>query len=102
MTTIIVKPIDMSAPGSFRQRQKMMKASAIMQRAQAKNDMVGMYSALLEIHDIFIANCSTDDGTPLEDALDQMSANQFDEMLKAFTSQNSVPTKSGENLPDGQ
>ena len=91
MTILIITPIDMSKPGSFRQRSRLMRAVALM-RDRADGAVVA--AAYMGIEDLVMERIETDDGTPVEDALDQLSADQFDELMKGMLGENAVPTES--------
>lgn len=94
MTTLIVTPIDMAAAGSFRQRSRLMRAIAMM---RDNDDATTMAAAYIAVEDIALERLETDDGTPVEDALDQLSADDFDALLQAITGENAVPTESAGN-----
>jgi len=89
MTKLIVTPVDPDAPGSFRQFQRLAKAMA-----QAEEENAAL--AFLSVSDIVLENCKTDDGTPVEDVLDELSLNQFMELLQGL-SESSVPTESADS-----
>lgn len=91
MTTLIIKPIDMSAPGSFRQRSRLMRAVAMTKQDGGGPAIAGAYVA---IEDLVLERLETDDGTPVEDALDRLSADQFDALLQTMAGENAVPTES--------
>ena len=94
MTNLIVRPIDMSAPGSFRQRSRLMRAIALM---RDNDDGAAAAAAYIAVEDIALERIVTDDGTSVEDALDKLSADQFDELLQSIAGENAVPTESAEN-----
>ena len=94
MTTLIVKPIDMSAPGSFRQRSRLMRAVAL---AKQGDDGSSIAQAYIAIEDLVLDRLETDDGSPVEDALDQLSAFEFDALLQTIAGENAVPTESAGN-----
>ena len=91
MTTLIITPIDFTKPGSFRERSKLMRAVALM---RGSADGAAVASAYLGIEDLVLNRLETDDGTPVEDALDQLSAEQFDELMKGMLGESAVPTES--------
>lgn len=94
MTTLIVTPIDWSAPGSFRKRSKLMRAIAML---RGTPNIETSAAAYVSVEDLVVERLETDDGTPVEDALDQLSADQFDELLQSIAGENAVPTESGES-----
>lgn len=91
MTTIIVRPIDSSEPGSFRQRSRLFRAVAMLREAKEPADLAAAYVALEELA---LSRCETDDGSPVEDALDQLSADQFDHLMQSIAGESTVPTQS--------
>ena len=94
MTTLIVTPINFDEPGSFRQRQRLMRAVALMRDSASGSAMAEAY---LGVEDLVLERIDTDDGTPVEDALDQLSARGFDELMQAMMGESAVPTQSAEN-----
>ena len=92
MTKLIVTPIDMNARGSFRERQKLLRAFAALQEAPGSANVAAMVAAYDEFETLVAAHAETDDGTPVADALDSASANDFDHLLGALLSkQETVP-----------
>lgn len=79
MTTLIVTPLDPDAPGSYRQRSAIMRALAAAQEGGS-----AMIAAYVQVEDLVISRLHTDDGTPVENALEQVSANEFDDLLKGL------------------
>lgn len=94
MTTILVKPINASEPGSFRQRSKLFHAIAMLKTAKEPADMAAAYVAL---EDLAVARCETDDGSDVGAALDLLSADQFDQLMQSLAGESSVPTQSAGN-----
>jgi hypothetical protein len=90
MTNLIVKPIDPAAPGSWRQRSKLLRAATKMASEQGEEQVQGY----IDLEDAALDRLATDDGTPVSDALDQLSADQFDELVEALL-ETPVPTQSG-------
>lgn len=80
MTKLIVEVLDMAGPGSYRARQKVLTALA----AQEKGSFSAQAAAMLDVHTLVEGRCTTDDGTPVADALDQLSAEEFDALIKAM------------------
>ncbi len=93
MTTLIISPIDMSAPGSFRQRSRLMRAIALM---RDNKDGAATAAAYVAVEDLVLERIRSDDGTPVGDALDQLSAQQFDTLLQSIAGESAVPTTSTE------
>ena len=91
MTKLLVKPIDPAAKGSWRQRSKLLRAATKM----ASEDGAEQVQGYLELEDAAFDRLETDNGTPVSEALDQLSADQFDELVEALL-ETPVPTKSAE------
>lgn len=81
MTKLIVKPIDMEEAGSYRARSHLFEAVAALDQAQASKAGGSIITAMRALEKVIVPRLRTDDGTPVEDALDQLSANQFDALL---------------------
>ena len=94
MTRIIVTPIDMSAPGSYLARKNLLKAYAAFQDAQKTTDIREMVGAFDALEALVRAHAETDDGTPLAEALEQASAEQFDALVGALLTGETVPNAS--------
>ena len=94
MTTLIITPIDMSAPGSFRQRSRLMRAIAMMRDTK---DGAATAAAYIAVEDLTLERIRTDDGTPVEEILDRLSADEFDTLLQSIAGESAVPTKSAGN-----
>ena len=90
MTTLIVKPIDPAAPGSWRQRSKLLRAAQKM----ASEDGAEQVEGYLLLEDAAMDRLETDNGTPVQDVLDQLSADDFDKLVEALL-ESPVPTMSG-------
>ena len=93
MTKLIVTPIDPTAPGSYRQRKKLLevarKLDSVRDSGADWRDVIAVYDA---IESLIIPRLRTDDGTAVEDALDLLSAEQFDELLgKVSVGADAVP-----------
>ncbi len=94
MTKLIVTPIDMGAPGSYRQRQQFMRVLASIQDAGEGKDGASIVKAMLALDDLVVAHLATDDGTPVEEVLGELSANEFDQLLAGILGQPTVPNPS--------
>ena len=99
MTTLIVRPIDLSASGSYRERKQFLRLLIRLQDSQNDRDPVGTLKLMEEIDALLVGRLRTDDGSPVEDALDDLSANQFDQLLSSIAFENSVGEASG--VPSG-
>jgi hypothetical protein len=91
MTTLTITPIDMTAPGSFAKRKRLLKAYAAMQDAIKGNDVVALVAAYDRIEAMVTENLHTDDGTPVSEALEQASAKQFDQLMSGLLGGETVP-----------
>jgi len=91
MTKLIVTPIDPAAPGSWRKRSQLLRAAQKM----ASEDGAEQVEGYLLLEDAAMDRLKTDDGTPVADVLDQLSADDFDELVEALL-ESPVPTESGE------
>ena len=68
-----------------------MRAIAMMKDT---DDGAAVASAYVMVEDLVLERLETDDGSPVEDALDQLSADEFDMVLQSIAGESSVPTKS--------
>ena len=91
MTELRVRPIDVEAPGSFRQRMRVLKVLAAI-----RNDELDFVEGQLALDEILIDRLETDDGSDLEEALDKLSAADANELLAGLLATR-VPTESAEN-----
>lgn len=93
MTKLIVEPVDLNAAGSFKLRDQWLSAYMQMSEAKKASEYARGYVML---RDLAVARMSTDDGTPVEEALADVSAAQFDALLmQLFGGETVDPTKSG-------
>lgn len=93
MTKLVVTPIDINAPGSYRQRKKFL--GLISRLATVKDQKPDDVLAILDETDALIrSHLKTDDDTPVEELLDQLSAKDFDQLLSAiaFEGADTVPS----------
>lgn len=91
MTTLTITPIDMSAAGSFAKRKRLLKAYAAMQDAIKGNDVVALVAAYDRIEAMVTENLYTDDGTPVSEALEMASAEQFDALMSGLLGTPTIP-----------
>lgn len=99
MTKLIVTPIDPAAKGSYRERKKLLRAAKQMATAAESNDAIGQFEAYEALEDVVLGRLRTDNGTPVEDVLDDLSADDFDALVEALL-ESPVPTQSAEASPD--
>ena len=91
MTELRVRPIDVEAPGSFRQRMRVLKVLAGI-----RNEELDFVEGQLALDEILIDRLETDDGSDLDEALDKLSAADANELLAGLLATR-VPTESAEN-----
>jgi hypothetical protein len=92
MTKLIVRLPDNSQPGSFMRRMEMLRAyDAFTDDKAAERTKI---LALRELYERVIAVCATDDGTPVAEALEQVSAADFDALVQLYLS------GAGETIPN--
>lgn len=101
MTTLIVTPINLGAPGSYRERKKFMRLLKRLRDMQAERDANAVLDILDEADTLVRGHLRTDDGTLVEDALDRLSANDFDQLLSALAFEGGVGEASGAPSADG-
>jgi hypothetical protein len=84
MTKLTVTPIDMAAKGSYRERQRVWKLYSAIQDAQKTIDIGALAAAFDDLETLVARHAVTDDGTPISDALDDLSAEEFDALMGAL------------------
>ena len=99
MTKLIVKPIDTAARGSYKQRKRLLRAAKKLAAGTEAGDGLMKFEAYEEIEALAIDRLQTDDGTSVEEALDDLSADDFDALLEALLS-SPVPTRSADSSED--
>jgi hypothetical protein len=80
---IVVTPLDKSAPGSMRLQQRLKRLLLRAQQSQAREDLVGLLEADSDLEDYVLSRMATTDGTDLEVALDEISADDWEQLVKA-------------------
>lgn len=78
MATLIVRPIDLDAPGSYRIRSRVMRL--IRELTDKENTAVQM-AAYEQAETLILDRLSTDDRSSVDAALDKLSANEFDALF---------------------
>lgn len=91
MTKLIVTPIDMSAQGSFKLRRKLFGAFTAMKDAEAGQNGIAVMAAYASIEAMILDRLETDDGTSVADALEMVSAEQFDQLIGGLLGEPTVP-----------
>ena len=93
MTQLIVRAIDKDAPGSYVLRDRLLEAYAALRSA---SDPMASVAAYRQARDLILELATTDDGTPVKEALAQVTANQFDDLLpQLFSGETVPPARSG-------
>lgn len=109
---LIVKPIDPTQPGSYRERKQFLEVARRLDAVKDGKDIRDTLAAYDALEALMLPRLVTDDGSPIEDALDQLSANQFDELIADLSfgadavppvsaSDSSSPSEVTETLPTG-
>jgi hypothetical protein len=91
VTKLIVTPINMSAPGSFGQRKRLLQAMADLEQARETKSVVQMVGAFESIEALVRGHLETDDGTTVTEALEMCSANEFDNLIQGLVASETVP-----------
>jgi hypothetical protein len=94
MTKLIVTPIDMAAPGSYRERQKVLRLLGAVQELKSGADLASFAEALDELEAVVVRHAETDDGTPVAEALEMATASDFDQLVIALLGGATVPNAS--------
>jgi hypothetical protein len=77
MTTLIIRQLDKSAKGSLAEMRRLLSIQRRMD--------VGEIGAVEEMIDYIISRARTDDGSPVEDAIAEMSFDDFIETARGMT-----------------
>lgn len=83
-TTLVVKAIDLSQPGSYGERRRFLRLLRRLQAMNGAQDAEAVLATLDEADELLRGRLATDDGTPVEEVLDRISANDFDRLLSAI------------------
>jgi hypothetical protein len=75
---LVIERLNMAVKGSYRLRKQMLEAMAGIGSENVFDQARGMLVA----GELLRARLHTDDGSPVEEALDELSADGFDELLK--------------------
>ncbi len=84
MTKLTITPIDMAAKGSYRERQRVWKLYSAIQTAQKEVDIGALDAAFAGLEELVARHAVTDDGTSISEALDELSAEEFDALMGAL------------------
>jgi len=103
MIELRVRPLDPSQPGSYRERKALIRLIRLFGEASDEQNPNGWAKAIEAMDEFLLPRLSTDNGTPVEEVLDMLSADQFDELIRkvTFGAQEAVPEANGGNLPSG-
>ncbi len=88
---ITVTPIDMSAPGSHTERKKLLRALAKIQGVQKSGQLADVFEAFESLEALVTPHLQIDDGTPVAQALEQLSAEEFDGLALALMNVETIP-----------
>ena len=85
MTTLIVKPIDMEAPGSHLERLRVLRAmrdlAAVADGTSDSAAGILAISAYVDLEDVIRPRLRTESGKPAEEVLEGLSGNDFDALF---------------------
>jgi hypothetical protein len=84
MTKLILAPFDPAAPGSHSERMRMLDLASAYEDAQGSGNGASMARVAKRINDIVLKRMRTDDGTPVEAAMEQLSANDYDLLVQGM------------------
>jgi hypothetical protein len=98
---LIVRPIVLSEPGSYRERRKFLRLVQRLTALKEQQDVKAILSLLDEADELLLPRLRTEDGSSVEDALDKLSANDFDGLLNAIAFENAVGEANGAPSSDG-
>lgn len=100
---LIVTPIDPDAPGSFALRRRMRRFIHETQTLDPEKDIVRILDIMDELESFVLDGCTTSDGSPVEDAIAQLSENEFQRLVTGRIGGGSPlsETTNGTGLPTG-
>jgi hypothetical protein len=103
MTKLIIEPFDMHEPGSHKKIRTLRKAYlAILEHMEASTGRERL-KAYDDLEDLILAQSArfkTDDGTPVEEALDGLSIDQFTDLFAGLLAvRETIPPVSSGSLP---
>lgn len=86
MTKLIVTPIDPTQPGSYKARKQYMETFRKLRRLRSDgNNVDEVIEAYDAVESLLLPRLRTDNGVSVEDALNQLSADEFDQLLEGVT-----------------
>lgn len=87
MTSLILAPFDPAAPGSHAIRMRMLDLVDAYATAQEKSDVYALARVARQINAAVLPRLRTDDGTPVEAALADISADEYDLLVGGLFAQ---------------
>jgi hypothetical protein len=90
MPTLIVRPIRLDEAGSYRERKRFIRLLKRLRDLSTTKDETAALEVFDEADALLVARLKTDDGSPVEALLDELSANQFDQLLSAVAFEGGV------------
>lgn len=78
MTRLIVRPFDPTARGSAAERKKYLQLARRIVKAQKEQDHDELFAAQDDLNTLIDSYLSTDDGTPVAEVREQLSAEEED------------------------
>lgn len=91
MSKLRVKPIDVTAPGSFKARSQILRALQDIRSGE-----IDYVAGQLLLDELLLPRLETTDGSDLEEAIAELSASDADQMMTQLLSAE-VPTQSAES-----
>jgi len=104
MTNLLLAAFDPAAPGSHAHRMRMLDLVDEYGTAQTANDVYGLARIARKINAVVLPRLHTDDGTPVEAALAEISADEYDLLVGGLFAQgakDAVPLESTPGSTDG-
>ena len=80
---LLVTPIDPDAPGSFALRRRMRRFITETQTLDPEKDIVRLLQVMDELEAFVLEGSTTSDGSPVEDAIAQLSETDFQRLVTA-------------------
>ena len=84
MTKLILSAFDPAAPGSFMERQRLLELVEEWETAREEGKPGALARLARRMSELVLKRLRTDDGTPVEDALELLSANEYDELAQGL------------------
>lgn len=100
---LVVKPLDMGAEGSYAARNELIEAFCALEGAQESNRWRDWRAVQQRIRELLQPHLRVEGEGTVEEALTQVSANQFDQLFRALIGGESVPPANGgsSEMPTG-